>query len=139
MFSSIGYVKTYRNLQKTIRNFSRHLNKGGILVIEPWISRSKFKVGHIHLDSYNGKNIKIARMGYSRIKGNISKLEMHYLIGDKGGIKHLADEHELGLFDHKKVISIINKSGLSLKLLKTAKFLKNGMEKERGLYVCIKN
>jgi ubiquinone/menaquinone biosynthesis C-methylase UbiE len=30
LFSSIGYVKTHSNLEKTIRNFARHLKKGGV-------------------------------------------------------------------------------------------------------------
>ena len=35
LFSSIGYVKTYQNLTKTIQNFAKHLKVGGVVIIEP--------------------------------------------------------------------------------------------------------
>ena len=45
LFSSIGYVKTYENLEKTIKNISRHLKPGGFVIIEPWLTKAKFKIG----------------------------------------------------------------------------------------------
>ena len=38
LFSTIGYVKTYQNLAKTLRNFADHLRPGGLLLIEPWFT-----------------------------------------------------------------------------------------------------
>jgi len=36
LFSSIGYVKTLGNLEKTLGNFFLHLKRGGVVIIEPW-------------------------------------------------------------------------------------------------------
>ena len=60
LFSSIGYVKTHSNLEKTINNFSNHLRKGGVVLIEPWFTKSTFYPGNPFLDTYNSKKIKIA-------------------------------------------------------------------------------
>ena len=60
LFSSIGYVKTHSNLKKTINNFSNHLRKGGVVLIEPWFTKSTFHPGNPFLDTYNSKKIKIA-------------------------------------------------------------------------------
>lgn len=43
LFSSIGYVKTYSNLKKTIKKFSEHLKQGGVVIIEPWFTPSFYK------------------------------------------------------------------------------------------------
>jgi len=39
LFSSIGYVKSYTNLKKTIASFSKHLKSGGVLIIEPYLTK----------------------------------------------------------------------------------------------------
>jgi len=133
LFSSIGYTKTYANLEKTMKNFAGHLKKGGVLIIEPWLTKQQFIDGHIHFDSFQDKRINLARMGTSRKKGDISILEMHYLLGEKGkGIKHFVDKHELGLFSVSRTLQIMKKAGLQ------AKYIKGGLIRQRGLYIGVK-
>lgn len=134
MFSSIGYVKTFTNLKKTMENFSKHLKEGGVIIIEPWFSPEKFNPGKPLLHTYENDNIKIARMSLSKRKGNISILHMNYLIAEKGkDIVYFKDVHELGLFDTNKTLEIMKEAGLK------SKFLKNGFMKDRGVYVGVKN
>ncbi len=45
LFSSIGYVKTKSRLGKAIRNISRHLLPGGVLLIEPWFTPEQWHPG----------------------------------------------------------------------------------------------
>lgn len=133
LFSSIGYTKIYSKLRKTIKNFSEHLKTGGVLIIEGWITKSKFKHSYIHLDVTNGKNVKIARMHFSKIRKNVSVLDENYLIGEGNkGIRYLKDRHELGLFDMKDLLKVMKQAGLK------AKFLKKGFTKDRGIYIGVK-
>ena len=133
LFSSIGYVKNYSNLRKTISNFANHLKKGGIIIIEPWFGKSEYKAGRPWMTTYDGKYIKIARLNVSRIKDGISILDFHYLIAEKNkNVKHFVDRHRLGLFDFEKTLKIMKESGLSVV------FLKNGLMKDRGLYIAVK-
>ncbi|UZE92970.1 MAG: class I SAM-dependent methyltransferase [Candidatus Nealsonbacteria bacterium] len=133
LFSSIGYIKTYSNLRKAIQNFAKHLKAGGILIIEPWFTKSTYRVGLPHITIYNGENIKIARLNISKIKGNISVMDMHYLIAEKNkDVKHFIDRHELRLFEVDKTLEIMKEVGLQ------AKFLKRGLMKNRGIYLGIK-
>ena len=130
LFSSIGYVKTYQNLRRTINNFSKHLKKNGIVIIEPWFVKSKFKAGMPGMTTYDSKYLKIARLNTSKVKNNISILDMHYLIGEKNKeIKHFVDRHEIGLFEMDKTLQFMKQSGLQ------ARFLKNGLMKDRGIYL----
>lgn len=133
LFSSIGYVKTLQNLHKALRGFAKHLKIGGVIIIEPWFTKSTYKVGSLHMAIYEDKDIKIARQNVSKARGNISILDMHYLVAEKDkGVKHFVDRHEMGMFEPKKILKFMKEVGLQ------AKFLKNGLMKDRGLYIGVK-
>lgn len=133
LFSSIGYVKTYKNLRKAIRNFSKHLKEGGVVLIEPWFTKSTYIPGSPHMSIYDGKDTKIARLNVSELRGNLSVMDMHYLIAERGGgIRHFVDTHEMGLFDVDETLRIMKKAGLQ------SKFLRRGLMPERGMFVGVK-
>ena len=133
LFSSIGYVKTYSNLEKTITNFTNHLKKGGVLIIEPWFTKSNYWVGAPGMTTYDGEDVKIARLNTTKIEGDLSIMEMHYLIAEKDkDVIHFADTHELGLFETDKTLDFMEKAGLK------AEFLKDGLMKDRGLFIGVK-
>jgi len=133
LFSSIGYVKTYSNLKKCIQNFAYHLKKGGVVIFEPWLTKSTYIEGYPHMDTYDGEDIKIARLNISKIEGNLSVLDMHYLIAERNKeIKYYKDRHELGLFEVDRTLEFMKEVGLQ------SKFLKNGLMKDRGLYIGVK-
>ena len=134
LFSSIGYVKNYSNLKKTINNFANHLKKGGIIIIEPWFEKSKYKTGVPWMSAYDGNDIKIARLNVSKVKNGTSILDFHFLIAEKNkDVKYFVDRHRLGLFDIEKTLEIMKENGLK------SMFLKNGLMKDRGLYIAVKN
>ncbi len=133
LFSSIGYVKTYKNLSATIKNFSQHLNKGGVVIIEPWFTESAYITGLPSMTIHDGKDIKIARLCVCKKRGILSVMDMHYLIAEKNQtMKHFIERHELAMFDVDKVLSIMEKNSLK------AQFLNNGLMKDRGLYIGVK-
>jgi len=39
LYTSIGYLKSYDQLKQTLANFANHLNKNGVVFIEPWVVR----------------------------------------------------------------------------------------------------
>ena len=71
-------------------------------------------------------------MNVSQKHGNISILDFHFLIATKKGIKYFRDKHELGLFDIDRFLEILKDNSLK------AKYLKNSLMKDRGLYVAVK-
>jgi len=134
LFSSIGYVKTYDNLEKTITNFENHLKSSGVVIIEPWFTKSTYWVGLPSMTTYDGEDIKIARLNTTAIDKDLSVMEMHYLIVDKNkDVKYFVDKHELGLFETDKFLEIMKNAGFK------AEFLKDGLMKGRGLYIGIKS
>ena len=133
LFSSIGYVKTYSNLEKTFLNFANHLKKGGVLIVEPWFTKSTFLAGKPGMTTYDGDDVKIARLNTTKVEGDLSIMEMHYLIAEwDGDIKHFVDIHELGLFETDKTLELMAKASL------ISEFLKDGLMKDRGLIIGVK-
>jgi len=134
LFSSIGYVKTYPNLAKTFKNFAKHLKTGGVVIVEPWFTRSTYKNGSVHMTLYESKDFKLTRATVSKMKNNVSEMDMHYLIAEQNkGIKYFVDKHELGLFDINKTLQLMKQADL-----KTT-FFKKGLMKDRGLFIGVKN
>ena len=132
LFSAIGHLKSYSNLEKTIRTFSSHLKPGCVMIIEPFVSEEQFLDGLLHADYVKEPDLKITRMCVSKRKGSIGVFDFHFLVGEKEKIKYFVDRQYLGMFDKKKVLSMMKNTGLN------AEFLKDGLMKNRGLYIGVK-
>jgi ubiquinone/menaquinone biosynthesis C-methylase UbiE len=131
LFSSIGYIKKYSNVRKTIFNFSKHLKKGGIIIIEPWITKKDYHSGSPHMDNYADKDIKISRQVVSRAKDNRSILDMHYLVAERNKkVKYITDRHEMLLFEKSIFIKYMKEAGFEVTYL-TKEF-------SRGLLIGVK-
>jgi SAM-dependent methyltransferase len=131
LFSSIGYVKTKVRLRNAIKNMSKHLLPGGVVLIEPWFSSRQWHPGRASMTQVNQPDLKIVRMSYSGQKGNVSTIEFQYLIGTPDGIEHSMEMHELGLFTHKEYTEALKSA--TLRVI----YDKEGLD-GRGLYIGIK-
>jgi ubiquinone/menaquinone biosynthesis C-methylase UbiE len=114
LFSAIGYMTTKADLEKAIRNMSRHLPPGGVLLIEPWFAPEEWQVGRVSTVQVDKPEGKIIRMSYSRKKGKCSDLDFYYLIGTSKGIQQITEKHLMGLFTHKEYINAFKKAKLNV-------------------------
>ncbi len=114
LFSSIGYVKTQENLNKTIATMAHHLNPGGLLIIEPWFTPQDWRPGTLHAQVIDEPELKIVRMNLSLSEGSVSFFDFHYLIGTLDGIEHFVERHELGLFETEEMKSAFTEAGLQV-------------------------
>lgn len=128
LFSSIGYAKTRPALAKALKTMTRHLLRGGALLIEPWFSPDEWKSASVRAQYAEKPDFKIARMSYTGRRGNISLLDFHYTIGDRQGVRTFVERHEMGLFTHEEYIRAFETAGL-----KTIHH-KKGLD-GRGLYI----
>jgi SAM-dependent methyltransferase len=131
LFSAIGYARTYGRLVRTFRNFHRHLEDGGIAVVEAWISPEDFLSGSLHGTFVDQKDLKAARITVSRKKHGLSINRFHYLVGTAEGIRHFTDTHRLGLFLKEEYRNAMVKAGFEWR------FEPRGLA-GRGLHIGIK-
>ena len=134
LFSSIGYVRTYRNLARTLNNFAKHLRDGGVVIIEPWFTKSTFRAGHIRvLATRESDDLRVVRVDYSEIKGDLSVIDERVVVVKKGkGIATFKDRMVMGLFENDEFLRLMRKAGLH------ARYLEKTLARGRGLKVGVK-
>ena len=131
LFSAIGHLKTYTNLEKTIKNFSIHLKSGGVIIMEPFVDPKVFIDNNLSADFVDKPDLKLARMVVSKRNKSLGIFDFHFLVGEGRKIKYFVDRQYLGMFEKKKVLSMMKVAGLK------AKFLRKKNE-YRGRYIAVK-
>ena len=114
LFSAIGYVKTVPRLGQAVRSMARHLEPGGVLIIEPWFGPDSWHVGTVHAVFVDKPGLKIARMSISEREDRLSCNEFHYLVATTDGVRHFTERHELGLFTQEEYTQAFSASGLDV-------------------------
>jgi SAM-dependent methyltransferase len=98
LFSSIGYVGTVERLGGAIAAMAAHLDPGGLLIVEPWLTPDVWVVDRPHLLSVDEPDLKIARMTMSGREGRLAIMSFEYLVGTPAGIETFSERHEAALF-----------------------------------------
>jgi SAM-dependent methyltransferase len=112
MFSSIGYVRTEERLRSAIASMGRHLEPGGVLVVEPWLSPEAWMDRHVGAVFVDEPELKIARMNVSQREDSVSIVEFEYLVGTPDRVEHFTERHELGLFTVDQHLEAFRAAGL---------------------------
>lgn len=113
LFSSIGYVLTDEALNQTVANFARHLNPGGVLIIEPWLTPDVYREGTIHGSFIDEPDIKISRMVRSERDGDFSVMAMHHLVvTPEEGVTHFVETHRMRMFRQEDYLAAFDRAGL---------------------------
>ena len=134
LFSAIGYVQTNENLDLAMANMARHLNPGGVAVVEPWILPENWdawvaKSKRYHVSESDG--LTIARVRATRRYGTMTELIMHYAATDEHEITAVDEVHKVRMFTVEELIGAAGEAGL------TAKWDPEGIT-GRGLLIAIK-
>ena len=114
LFSAIGHVKTKARMRKAVRNMAGHLQPGGLMILEPWITPANFQKGLIGSNFVDKPHLKIARINISKIRGPVSAFEYHYLIGTPGKVQYVVDRGSLGLWTHEEHLDAFRDAGLEV-------------------------
>lgn len=133
LFSAIGHLPSDRDVRATFANFERHLNPGGIAIVEPWIEPSAFRPGSIHLRAHQSPDLVVARCAASSRRGNHSIIRYHFLVGETGRAIRYYELTDLGLLlTRSRLLQLMRSVGLR------ARFFARGLMPDRGLLVGIK-
>ena len=114
LFSSIGYMATADDLHRAIANMARHLDSGGLLIVEPWFTPETWHPGSVHALLIDDPNLKIARVSTSFVEGDRSIFDLHHLIGEPTGTRHTHERHEMGLYTVAEIKAAFIQAGLEV-------------------------
>jgi SAM-dependent methyltransferase len=130
LFSAIGFLRSIDELDATARALAQHLEPGGVLLVEPWITPGEWIPNRPHVLSANAPGIALARVTLSGLRDErISTTEMHYVIGTPDGIEHYVDDHALYLFTEDEMRAAFEGAGLRAELDEAGLI-------GRGLWIC---
>lgn len=114
LFSSIGHMKTTDGLRAALSNMAHHLEAGGILVLEPWLAPDVWEDGHLSATFVDDPDLKVARIERSERRGNLSILNMDFVVGTPDGSEHFSETIELGLFTDDEYTDAVSSAGLEI-------------------------
>lgn len=133
LFSAVGHLPTERDLLRAFENFERHLEPGGVAIVEPWIAPSKFRPGGVRMRIYEDPAVTLVRGAYATRRGNQSIIRYSYLIGEPGrGIRYLEEVDRGWLTSPDRLKVLLKRAGL------TPRYFADGFLRDRGLLVGVK-
>jgi ubiquinone/menaquinone biosynthesis C-methylase UbiE len=119
LFSSIGYVQTEERLHAAAASMARHLNRGGTVLVEPWLTPDVWTDGHIGMLTVDEPNVKICRINRSRLEHGCTVMDFHYLVVSADGVERFTEEHTLGLFTWEQYRAAFEAAGLETTIDRT--------------------
>lgn len=133
LYGAVGHLPNEADVRRTFANLSRHLNPGGVALVEPWILPSAWRSGHIDLRTYESPVLTVVRCAASQRRGNRSILHWHFLVGVPGrGIRHY-EETDFGLLlSRNRLLRLFREVGLH------PRYIARGLTPGRGLLLGIK-
>jgi SAM-dependent methyltransferase len=115
LFSAIGFVGGPDGLAATASTFARHLNPGGIALVEPWVTPDVWTQNRPHLLTYEEPDLVLARATVSGLRDErVSTTEMHYVVATSTGVEHFVEDHELYLFTTDEMRAAFEAGGLGV-------------------------
>ena len=112
LFSAIGNLLTVEELEAAVGAMARHLEPGGVLVVEPWLRPEAFVAPHVGALFVDEPELKVARIGATEVDGRTSIFDFHYLVGTPHGVEYFTERHALGLFTHEEQMAAFRAAGL---------------------------
>ena len=128
LFSSIGYVSGETELFATIARFANVVERGGVLVVEPWFAPDEWNERHIDAIFVDQPELKIARLGRPERYGTTSVLRYEYLVAEPTGISAFSESHALQLFTDAQYRAAFAAAALNVRNERSDLFA-------RGLYI----
>lgn len=112
LFSSIGYTRTPEDLERALSAMAAHLEPGGVLVVDAWITPDDWTDGHVDAVAATEAGRAVARTSRSWRLGRTSVLDMTWVVTTPAGTDTFAERHELGLFTSGETRAAMAGAGL---------------------------
>ena len=112
LFSAIGYTATVAGLDAAMAAMAAHLRPGGLLVVEPFLRPEQWVAGFTSLATVRRPEATVARLSVAGRRHDLALLDFHYLVASGGGVEHLVEHHELGLFSWDDHRAALHRAGL---------------------------
>lgn len=111
LFGLIGYMPDVDHMVKALTRMREHLAPHGVLLLEPWLTPETAINHYLRADSAERPGMEVHRMNFTRIVDNKTILSIHYLIGDRHGIRHVQEIKQLTMFTDQQYHDALEAAG----------------------------
>ncbi|MER6154404.1 class I SAM-dependent methyltransferase [Streptomyces sp. NPDC001868] len=126
---SAAYMANADELGQALTRMARHLEPGGVLVLEPWWFPEKFLDGFVSGAVAQEEGRVVSRLSHSVRDGNATRMTVRYTVADSAtGISEFTSYEILSLFDSATYEAAFRGAGLTVEYLQ-------GGPNGRGLFV----
>jgi len=133
LFSSIAYLRNEEEIIKTLRNFHKILNSGGIILIETVFLKDSLKDVKAHVREYSDDSVSIRRLLDITIEKDLAEVKARYLIKEKNKKeREVMDKQVVSLLAKERLVQDMQEIGFDVK---TLKYKKTGTT----IFICMKN
>jgi SAM-dependent methyltransferase len=115
LFSAVGHLADEVELGDAMHSIARHLEPGGVLLLEPWLTPEAYAPGGVHGLFVDRPDVKLARINVSVLSGRTSVFDMHHLVGTPDGVEHFVEHLELTLFPLDSYRHAMAAAGMSVR------------------------
>jgi dTDP-3-amino-3,6-dideoxy-alpha-D-glucopyranose N,N-dimethyltransferase len=117
MFSSIGYIDE-PELTSTIGRLARHVSRPGVLILDGWVRPDAWRTGtqgppEIASDA----KTTVVRLARTNRVGNVTEIDLHYLVRTSGGVEYFMEHHRLVLVKTDVYVAAMRDSGLTTRVI----------------------
>lgn len=98
MFGATGHLEDEHELATAIRHIAHHLEPGGVLIVEPWLTPDVFREGRVSGLFVDEPELKLARMSVGRLEHGKAVLDMHHLVATPSGVESIVEPLRMTLF-----------------------------------------
>jgi SAM-dependent methyltransferase len=98
LFTSIAFLRTRERMSAAVAAMARHLEPGGVLLVEPWYSPDRCWSGTINGHWLDRPDLKIAWMYTARTEGELSVMDNRFLVGTADGFETFEEQHVFAMF-----------------------------------------
>lgn len=112
LFCSIGYAVTLDNAERAIARMADHLEPGGLLIVEPWVTPEMCWTHRVTSEVLDRPDLKVVRMHTHERAGRTSVFDIHYLVGTPERVAHFVEREVMGLFTREEYLAAFRKAGL---------------------------
>lgn len=99
LWGTIAYARTPRKLEQVARRLTAHLAPGGLLAVEPWVTREAFvDPGMATVIAEDDQVPVISVTGATSRREDVAHLRRVYVAASPDRVQVVEEHHELGLF-----------------------------------------
>lgn len=117
LFSGIGYLLEERDLREAVVNLARHLEPGGVLLIEGWVEPGYWIGSNLNAEAADSGGVAVARSTRSSSNGVLCDIFMRYTASLPDQFVTIDEHHQMRLSDPAEVARAFEAADLAFERL----------------------